>query len=188
MRKQDLVDTYKKIREALKDDLSLSCLHYMYNSALDRMDDQNTLPYLYYNYKKVSDDKIREYLERIVVVKHIGRGFYPLSKRAMDKIKKKPRNISLTFDATSTNRTRVKGLHIWKEVTYLVKSSSRFFLKPDIGEIFDAIPWQDLLTDTIKGIEFINEYETIPYTDGEHFLMKANLLTDDVSLAIKDLK
>jgi hypothetical protein len=38
MKKQDIVDTYKKIREALKDDISLSCLHYMYNSALDRMD------------------------------------------------------------------------------------------------------------------------------------------------------
>jgi hypothetical protein len=79
-------------------------------------------------------------------------------------------------------------LHIWKEVTYLVKPSSRFFLKPDIGEIFDAIAWDDLHTDKLKGIEFINEYETIPYTDGEHFLMKANLLTDDVSLAMKDLQ
>lgn len=188
MKKEDIVETYKKIREALKDDLSLSCLHYMYNSALDRMSDQNTLPRLYYHYKSVSDDDIRKYLERMVVVKYIGRGYYPLSKRAMDKIKKKPRNISLTFDATSTNRTKVKGLHIWKEVTYLVKSSSRFFLKPDIGEIFDAIPWQDLHCGELKGIEFINEYETIPYTDGEHFLMKANLLTDDVSLAMKDLK
>lgn len=42
MKEQDIIDTYKKIRDVLKDDISLSCLHYMYNAALIRMDEHNT--------------------------------------------------------------------------------------------------------------------------------------------------
>ena len=137
---------------------------------------------LYYRYKRVSDEDIREYLKNIKVVKkehkEVGSvfGYYPLNKKSIDKIIEKPRNVSLTFDATNTENEPLTDLKEYKSVIYLVKSFSRFFLKPDIGEIFDQIEWRDLFDKKIKAIEFINEYELLDETEGEHFLMEAKLL------------
>ena len=137
---------------------------------------------LYYRYKKVSDQDIREHLDRTKIVhrKVISgiEGLYPLTDKMIDLIKKNPRGKSLTFDATILDATPILGLTFYKEINYLVKSSSRFFLKPDIGEIFDQIGFGDLMCKgTIKAIEFINECDTIPETEDEHFIMKANLFS-----------
>jgi hypothetical protein len=138
---------------------------------------------LYYRYKKTSDDEIRKYLNNIMLVK-VGNkgidtvhGYYRMSDESLAKIIEKPRNVSLTFDANATGPECVKNLKPWKEITYLVKSSSRFFLKPDVGEIFDAIPYHDLLSDRIKAICInLDDHELLPDTDGEHFLMSVFLL------------
>lgn len=120
------------------------------------------LSQLYYRYGKTSDEDIRRYLSNIKIVvrehKGIGSlyGYYPLNKESIDKILENPRNVSLTFDATIT-------------------SSSRFFLKPDIGEVFDQIDFHDLFGDKIKAICVDEGYETLPGTEGEHFLMIATL-------------
>ena len=45
----------------------------------------------------------------------------------------------------------IEGLVEYKKIPFLVKSSSRFFLKPDIGEILDAIDWRDKY-ESIKAI------------------------------------
>lgn len=141
---------------------------------------------LYYNYKKISDEDIRKYLEKIDIViaqnKGIGtmQGYYPLSEYSMAKIMEKPRNVSLSFDATETSDICHLNLEVYKTIKYLVKSTSRFFLKPDIGEIFDQIPFRDLLTDKIKAIEYLDgEYVTLPNTQGEHFILEANLLVEN---------
>jgi hypothetical protein len=139
---------------------------------------------LYYRYKKTDDEEIRKYLKTIKLVtkenKGIGTiyGYYPLSKEAIDKIKKAPRNNSLTFDATETQSKPIKKLVELKKVTFLVKSTSRFFLKPDVGEIFDQIHWEDLITTppAFDAICLESGYETLPNTDGEHHLMTATLL------------
>lgn len=95
----------------------------------------------------------------------------------MNKILEKPRNVSLTFDATETSDTPIEGLKEFKKIKYLVKSTSRFFLKPDIGEIFDQIHFRDLWSNNIKAIVFDgNAYDCLPDTDGEHFIMTATLL------------
>lgn len=140
---------------------------------------------LYYRYKKTSDDDIRKHLENIKIVvlqnKGVGtiQGYYPLSTTSMNKIKEKPRNVSLSFDATETEDTCLENLKEYKTIKYLVKSTSRFFLKPDIGEIFDQIYFMDLFDDKIKAIQYLsNSYETLPDTDGEHFIMEAKLLCD----------
>lgn len=154
-----------------------------------------TLSGLYYNYKKVSDEDIQKYLERIKILKKQEKGvgtiygYYPLNAKAIADMSKKPRNVSLTFDATNTEDTPITDLVKWKTIVFLVKSSSRFFLKPDIGEVFDQIPWQDLFgCNDIKGICVnLDTYETLPDTEGEHFLMEADLLTDEKTLAIKKL-
>jgi uncharacterized protein YqgV (UPF0045/DUF77 family) len=147
---------------------------------------QPIISQLYYRYKSISDEDIIKYLSRIKIVKkehkEIGSvfGYYPLNKESMKKILKKPRNVSLTFDATETTNTHIDGLSEWKEVICLVKSTSRFFVKPDIGEVFDQIEWRDLRDDKIKAICFNSGCETLEGTDGEHFLMKATLLIDTV--------
>lgn len=140
---------------------------------------------LYYKYKNTTDEKIREYLNniRIVVLTNKGpntlHGYYPLSEDSMTKIMAKPRNVSLSFDAHETSDIPMTDLKEWKSIEYLVKSTSRFFLKPDIGEIFDQINWRDLTYGNVKAIEYKpSAYYTLPDTDGEHFVMKATLLVD----------
>jgi hypothetical protein len=136
---------------------------------------------LYYRYKRRSDDDIRKYLEKIAIVRkeHKGEGtvygYRALSKEAMDKILEKPRNISLTFDATESDSKVMEGLKEYKTIVFLVKSSSRFFLKPDIGEVFDQIDYDDLYGG-IKAIYVKDNHELLSDTEGEHFLMEAVLL------------
>ena len=60
---------------------------------------------------------------------------------------------------------------------FLVKSTSRFFLKPDIGEIIDQIPFMELLHIKFDVISMEYDYNTLPDTDGEHHIMTATLLT-----------
>ena len=140
---------------------------------------------LYYRYKKTSDNDIRKYLGNIKIV--VGQnkgvdtihGYYPLSEESMVRILEKPRNISLSFDAIETVDTPIQNLKEYKTIKYLVKSSSRFFLKPDIGEIFDQIHYTDLFNNKIKAIQYLQSaYETLPDTNGEHFVMEAKLLID----------
>lgn len=147
------------------------------------MEKELSIAGLYYRYKRYTDDNVRQYLSKIKLVRkeHKGVnsvfGYYPLTDTAMEKILKKPRNVSLSFDATETADTPLEGLTEWKTITYLVKSTSRFFLKPDIGEILDQIDYVDLLTDgKIKAICYNDDYETLEGTDGEHFLCTATLL------------
>jgi hypothetical protein len=150
---------------------------------------------LYYRYKRVEDDEIRKVLKQVKLLKqeHKGvgsvYGYYPLNAEAMKKIIEKPRNISLTFDATETEDTPVTGLEEYKKIVFLVKSTSRFFLKPDIGEVFDQIDFNDLIGGATFDAICVNlgEYETLDGTDGEHFLMTATLLINEKKNAIKQL-
>jgi len=134
---------------------------------------------LYYNYKRMGDAEIRENFKKIKLVRQeFSNGkpiYYEFSKAAINKMMKNPRGTSLTFDAATTVKKKVKDLQPWKQITYLVKSSSRFFLKPDIGEIFDQIFWEDWY-DGLAAIAFESDHKLLEDTEGEHFLMTAILL------------
>jgi len=138
---------------------------------------------LYYKYGKTTDDDIRKHLSKISLVaeKNLGvgtyHGYYPLSTEAMEKVNSNPRGTSLTFDATATSDIPFLDLVEIKTVEFLVKSTSRFFLKPDVGEIFDQISFRDLLHDNIKAICLNKGYQELPKTDGEHFILSATLFT-----------
>lgn len=134
-----------------------------------------SLSKLYYKYKKTDDKEIMKYLEKIKIVTKL-HGFYlPATKSFIESLNKKPRGKSLTFDFRHTI-IPVIGLKHYKTITFLVKSSSRFFLKPDIGEIFDQMDFRDLHYDKIKAVSIVEgSHELIPDTDMEHFLMKADL-------------
>lgn len=142
---------------------------------------------LYFRYKKTSDADIKEHLEkiRLVRLKHNGAGtpfdYYPLTKEAQDKIAHNPRGVAFRFNDHPTETEPMTGLTIHKEVTFLVKSSSRFFLKDDIGEVFDQIDFTEFIseipnTPKFKAIAVKDGYEELAGTDGEHFLMTALLL------------
>ena len=101
---------------------------------------------LYYKYGKTSDSEIRDYLKDIKIVIKQRKSYYPLNEEKIKKIIQKPRNISLTFDVMEANINNIslRNLEEYKTIYYLVKSTSRRFLKPDIGEIFDQIDFHDL--------------------------------------------
>lgn len=132
---------------------------------------------LYYRYGNVSDPDIRQCLKGVNLVRRKEGRYHPLTDAVVDKIKANPRETSLTFDSAETYKNYITGLKPYKRVVYLVKSSSRFFLKPDIGEVFDAIGFEDRISGRLHGICIEDDYELLPETDGEHFLMTAELLT-----------
>jgi len=152
------------------------------------------LCHLYYRYKKTEDQEIRDYLKTIKIVKMEKQAggtitkYYPLNAESMKKIKAKPRNVSLTFDAGKITPRAISGYEEYKTVTYLSKSTSRFFLKPDIGEIFDAIDFHDLMGGDFDAICFNTGYETLPNTDGEHHIMTATLLVNPQARRRAELK
>lgn len=170
--------------------------------ALQRLEEEQAkeedriaiLARLYYRYKKTSDDDIRGHLEKVKIVKmekHAGgkvTKYYPLNAKSIKAIKEKPRNTSLTFDANDVSTKAISGLEVYKTVTYLCKSSSRFFLKPDIGEIFDAIDYHDLWGNDFDAICFDTNYQTLPNTEGEHHIMQATLLVNTKAKAERERK
>jgi hypothetical protein len=185
METKTIQDVLAKLRKKKIDEATYNVLNFLESAGYEKLqNDKYSITRLYYQYKRTDDDKIREYLNKIKIVKETNKGvgtlhgYYPLSDESLAIIAADPRHKSLTFDATDTADKPIDGLAPWKDVIYLVKSSSRFFLKPDIGEIFDAIDWRDLYDNKIKAIQFINDYETVPDTEGEHFLMVATLLVD----------
>jgi hypothetical protein len=141
---------------------------------------------LYNRYGKTSDDEIREHLSNIYIVLETNNGigtlhgYYPLSNDVMSKIIDRPREASLSFDNLKTSKKLLLNLKVYKTIKYLVKSSSRFYLKPDVGEIFDQIEPDDLIEGKIQAIVFDTDYELVPDTCGEHFILEAKLLIDNV--------
>ena len=142
--------------------------------------EEYTLSGLYYRYMKTSDDDIRKYLETIKIVglgnhgKGTVHGLYEISDELLEKVRKNPREISYQFELELSDML-LEGLTPYKRIVFLVKSSSRFFLKPDIGEVFDAMHHHDLWG--LKAIRMESESgeKCLPDTYGEHFLMVASL-------------
>jgi hypothetical protein len=137
------------------------------------------------NYGKTSDEQIRLYLTKIKLVRKDHKrmntifGFYPISDETFQKIYCNPRGTAYNMDENPTQDTPVSNLKPFKSVSFICKSSSRFILKADIGEIFDQIEPNFLEENQIKGIDIsLNSYEGIDNTQGEHFLMSVTLLQE----------
>jgi len=129
---------------------------------------------LYDNYMSVSDDDIRNHLKRIQIFKKVNGSFFKINDTTLEKVLENPRNISLTYDADNIKETETKNLINVKKIKYLCKSTSRFFLKADIGEVFDQINPSEL--ENIIGICINNLYEGPINDEGDHFIMNAWLL------------
>lgn len=151
--------------------------------------DFSKLSGLYYNYKSCSTENIRKYLKTIKIVMKSNDKYYALKYDAVQKISEKPRNISLSFDVYKDFEELTLNLEKIKTITYLVKSSSRFFLKPDIGEIFDQISYMELYNPKFDAICYDpDNHQLLDDTDGEHFIMQAHLLksTDKIITSTED--
>lgn len=151
-------------------------LNHEVKSQKSRIDFLSEIPKLYYKYGKMKDDEIQKYLGKIkIVLRHSGK-LYPITEELLEEVKEDPRGVSVLFSAKMQNKA-IEGLKEYKKITYLVKSPSRFFLKPDIGEVFDQIHFEDLWGDDIKAICLEKGDLLLPGTDGEHFIMQATLLS-----------
>lgn len=130
---------------------------------------------LYKNYGRTRNENIRKYLKNIKIVLKEGDNYFEINDNLFQKIKNNPRGISFTFSSEKPKEKSL-SLFIFNEIDVLVKSSSRFFLKPDIGEIFDQMN-EDLINKTYAIYLNTENYQII--NEGmDHFLMSATLLTD----------
>jgi len=148
--------------------------------------EENSISGLYYRYGKSSDQNIAEFFEKVKLVRYENKGpgtiqgYYPLTDESMQKIMEKPRNLSPFFSKKDfpTKGTPMDALEEHMRFNVLVKSSSRFFLKPDIGELVDAVPDTKLFFTKARAIILHDgSHELLPDTNGEHFIMQASLLT-----------
>lgn len=145
-----------------------------------------TITKMYENYGKVSDEKIREYLTKIKLVRkgHKGVnsvfGYYEISNETLQRILNKPRGFGYNMDENNTQETLLSNLKPFKTIPFICKSSSRFILKADIGEVFDQIDEKFLEENRIRGIDLtVGSYQGIADTEGEHFLMSVTLLVEN---------
>jgi hypothetical protein len=130
---------------------------------------------LYEKYKSKSLEQIRNYLKNIKIVEKKNDKYYSISDNDMKKISKEPRNISFTFGTHALIGVEL-NLTVFKTIPILVKSSSRFFLKPDIGEVFDQMDENDINRTSAIYVD-VNNNKVIN-SEGDHFLMEAVLLTN----------
>lgn len=129
---------------------------------------------LYYRYGRMSNEDINKYLDKILLVKESEFGYNVIPR---ELFKETVRKTALNF-IPSKEAKGLDNLVPYKKFYYLVKSSSRFIIKPDAGEIFDQIDVADLNDPALKAICVKDAYEAIDGTDGEHFLMHAFLLKE----------
>lgn len=131
------------------------------------------------NYDTAGDGRIRRILNRVtpVVIGDKGmdtvRGYYALNAEKLAEVKAKPRQISYPF-STGELGEHMPGLRELREIKFYVKSSSRFFLKPDIGEVFDQLTDEDL--EGVDAVYIVRGSEAIANNEGDEFVMLAKLL------------
>jgi hypothetical protein len=148
------------------------------------MEQKFTIQGLYYRYGESENGKINDVLSRVKLVKSFQKNpsgdmdYYQLKEDIIKEIIKNPRHTSPNFANDNIEETPINGLEPFKKITYLVKSSSRFFYKPDVGEIIDQIRDEDLYDSKLKAICITGEYEGLDDTGGEHFLAEATLLKE----------
>jgi hypothetical protein len=154
--------------------------------------DYKEIPRLYYNYGRCDNEKLKRVLDEVLfvvpkieiiipklrktkkLVRNYTEKYYALDDKSVATIKKKLRTHATTWDIV-TKENPETNLVPYKKFSYLVKSSSRFILKPDIGELIDQIDYNDF-DDKLVAICINTDYEELPGTQGEHFIMTAQLL------------
>ena len=95
------------------------------------------------NYGKTPDEEIKSLLNSISLLVMIHKkvrtnfGIYEISEAQLNIVKLELRNYSFTFNP-STRKYR-KDVNPYRLINLLIKSQSPFYIKPDVGEIFDQM-------------------------------------------------
>lgn len=89
-------------------------------------------------YGTTSDEDIREALLQCFPVVAKNAGLYRISNKVFCQVLEEPRSVSYQYDpgVLVEEVTKLKTLF---EREFLVKSTSRFVLRPDAGEVFDQV-------------------------------------------------
>ena len=133
---------------------------------------------LYTNYGKTSDEDIKKHLSqlKITIKQEIGKSgkfaYYEMSDKWITDITKNLRNKSIIWDI-KTKSTPLDNVIEYAKISYLVKSTSRFTCKPDIGEVFDKIDFSD---EKLCGICIYETHKQLSTDDYSHFIMEVGLL------------
>lgn len=139
------------------------------------MCDTTKIAQLYYRYEKRSNEELKNFLGPIILLEKNEDKFYALTIKSKEKILKSPRGYAINWGDLSKEENPIENYTIYKTITFLVKSSSRFCLKADIGEVVDQLEFDDFHCSEIKGICVNKDYKALEGTEGEHFLMTATL-------------
>lgn len=145
---------------------------------------------LYYKYKRRTTEEIQKYLDSSVKLVTLGTrnrdqtfGYREITGKVIKAIKENPRGKSLTFDLWKEGEVKISkevlNLKVHSKLLFLVKSSSRFFYKPDIGEICDQMDFYEMRTVNTKIVAIninCSNYVSLPNTEGEHFVCTVDLL------------
>lgn len=140
---------------------------------------------LYYRYRSSDDQKIQNFLDHVKLIKFTNKGsgtiqgYYELCGESVESLKNKPKTKSLTFDLFDNYHIGElqSNLVFHSKLKFLVKSSSRFFYKPDIGEVVDQIHFTEI--GSIKAVNIdCSNYIPLPNTEGEHFICTVELFTN----------
>lgn len=143
------------------------------------MSNKIDLKTLYKNYGKTSDKEITSIAKRIELVETKNGVYTAYNRNTLKKIAKDPRGYSVNFDLDGKpNAKNMDSLTPFKTLQFLVKSSSRFFLKADLGEIVDQMSTED--KESVRALRFVEGSDAVvDGSDGEHFVMKVELLKVD---------
>lgn len=140
------------------------------------MVDSTKIAQAYYRYKQRKNDELKSFASQMVWLKKKDGKHYSFNEKSKEKLVKELRGYSINFGSLKTEENPVENLVEYKTITFLVQSSSRFFLKADIGEVIDQLDFNDFHCPEFKAI-CVNDddYELLDGTEGEHFLMTATL-------------
>jgi len=143
------------------------------------MSNKTDLKILYKNYGKTPDKEIASIAKRIELVESKNGVYTAYNRNTLKKIIKNPRGHSVNFDLNGEpNAKNMDHLTPFKTLQFLVKSSSRFFLKADLGEIVDQMTNED--KKSVKALRFVEgSNSVINGSEGEHFVMEVELLKID---------
>ena len=140
--------------------------------------EKNEINRLLGNYGTTSDKDIRYVLDNVRIVTNRGTAeeprYFELNTVKAAEVRMRPREISHAFDPGEPGDPS-PGLREMVTIPFYVKSSSRFYLKPDIGEVVDQLEVKNV--SLFKAICIVGGSEVMVDTGNyDEFIMEAILL------------
>ena len=138
--------------------------------------EKNEIARLLGNYGTTSDEDICYVLANVKIVTNRGTAeeprYFQLNPVKLAEVRLRPRGVSHAFNPGEPGDP-MPGLREMVTIPFYVKSSSRFFLKPDIGEVVDQLEIKD-----------VNLFKAICIVDGSEVMVDTGTYDDFIMEAI----